>query len=131
MTKMTPIKGAVMRSNVVGKHVLGWLPGFAILEYTGRRTGREIRTPVKVFRHDGDRVIALTYGPDVQWVRNVQASGRCVLRIRGHAYPMVDPAVVTDASLRLLPAYVRPFMGFVGVDTFVTLHPADRTPVPG
>ena len=39
------------------------LPGFGVIIHRGRRTDRLYKTPVNVFRHDGDYVIALTYGP--------------------------------------------------------------------
>jgi hypothetical protein len=37
------------------------LPGFGVIIHRGRRTDRLYKTPVNVFRHDGDYVVALTY----------------------------------------------------------------------
>ncbi|WP_109472542.1 nitroreductase family deazaflavin-dependent oxidoreductase [Ornithinimicrobium cavernae] len=59
---------------------LGW---FVALEHAGRRTGKVHRTPLLAFR-EGDAVtIALTYGPEVQWLKNIRASGRARMLWRG------------------------------------------------
>src|ERR1700691_6442889 len=51
------------------------LPGFGILTHVGRKSGRVYRTPVNVFRASEGFLIALTYGRESEWVRNVIASG--------------------------------------------------------
>ena len=55
------------------------LPSFGVVVHTGRKTRRLYRTPVNVFRHAEGYVVALTYGRDADWVRNVLASGGCTL----------------------------------------------------
>ncbi len=60
------------------------LPGFARVVHAGRNSGREYRTPVLVFSKPGDFVMALTYGPNTDWVRNVLAAGGGALDMRGH-----------------------------------------------
>ena len=53
----------------------GHLPGFAVVVHRGRTSGRMYRTPVNAFRRENDYVFVMTYGPDVDWVRNVEAAG--------------------------------------------------------
>jgi deazaflavin-dependent oxidoreductase (nitroreductase family) len=72
------------------------LPGFAIVTHTGRRSGREHRTPVNLFRSGDTYVIALTYGADAQWVRNVEAAGGCEIETRGARIRLVEPRIVHD-----------------------------------
>jgi hypothetical protein len=55
------------------------LPGFGILTHVGRKSGRVYRTPVNVFGAPEGFLIALTYGRDSEWVRNVVAAGACQL----------------------------------------------------
>jgi deazaflavin-dependent oxidoreductase (nitroreductase family) len=56
---------------------------FVDLEHVGRASGTVRHTPLMAFR-DGERVtVALTYGSRVQWLRNVEAAGRCRMTI-GH-----------------------------------------------
>jgi deazaflavin-dependent oxidoreductase (nitroreductase family) len=92
-----PLPKRLARFNLhVTNRVLGpfarRLPGFAVLAHVGRRSGRVRHTPVNLFR-DGDRyVIALTYGADSQWVRNVLAAGAVDIETRGAlARPRTDP----------------------------------------
>src|SRR3954465_13183541 len=75
-----------------------WLPGFAILSYRGRKSGRTYRTAINLFRHGDTYVFALTYGSDVQWVRNVLAAGEADAVIRRHTVHLVDPEVFVDPS---------------------------------
>ena len=83
------------------------LPGFAILTHHGRKSGRVYTTPVNVFRRGGDYVFLLTYGSDVQWVKNVLAVGSCSIETRGRVVELVDPELVTDPDLEPAPPPVR------------------------
>jgi deazaflavin-dependent oxidoreductase (nitroreductase family) len=102
----------------------GRLPGFGILTHEGRMTGRTYRTPINVFERGGHYVFFLTYGSDVQWVKNVFATGRCSLRTRGRDVTLVDPELSTDAELRIAPPFVRSIGRFVGMTQFVRMRAA-------
>ena len=108
-------------TNRVTGGIAGVLPGFAIVVHRGRRTGREYRTPVNAFHRPGGYVIAMTYGPDSQWVRNVLAQGGCVLRVRGRRVEVGGARMVHDPSRRAVPAPVRPILSALGVDDFLEL----------
>lgn len=69
-----------------------------VLEHVGRRTGTVRRTPLMAFRHGGTVTVALTYGPDVEWLRNVRAAGACRMLMSGRVLRLgpprsLDPAV--------------------------------------
>jgi deazaflavin-dependent oxidoreductase (nitroreductase family) len=92
------------------------------VSHTGRRSGRVYRTPVNLFR-DGDRyVIALTYGSDSQWVRNVLAAGAVDIETRGRRLHLVAPEVVRDAERSLVPEPIRPLLGLARVSDFMLLR---------
>ena|SRR5262245_38778169 len=93
--------------NPITRRFAGWLPGFGILEYRGRKSGRILRTPVNAFHQGSSYVFALTYGADVDWVKNVMAAGGCTLRTRGREVALVDPQLFVDPSRRLMPPLVR------------------------
>ena len=57
-------------TNRISRPLARRLPGFGVVVHTGRKSGREYRTPVNVFPRDGGYVIALTYGRNGEWVRN-------------------------------------------------------------
>ena len=76
---------------VINKHVTNrffllfarWLPPFAIVNHRGRRSGRRYRTPILAFPTETGFVFALTYGRDVDWVRNLMASDSGRLEYKG------------------------------------------------
>src|ERR1700733_7016775 len=70
------------------------LPGFGILTHVGRKSGRVYRTPVNVFRAPEGFLIALTYGRESEWVKNVVAAGDCRLETQGVRYRLLEPTVV-------------------------------------
>jgi hypothetical protein len=59
------------------------LPGFGIFTHVGRKSGKVDRTPVNVFRAPEGFLIALTYGRDSEWVKNVSAAEGASLRLAG------------------------------------------------
>ena len=97
-------------------------PGFGLLEYRGRASGRAYRTPINPFRRGDFYVFALTYGSDVQWVKNVLAAGGCTLRTRGRAVRLVEPEVLVDPSRRLMPRLVRIVLRFNRVTEFLRMR---------
>jgi deazaflavin-dependent oxidoreductase (nitroreductase family) len=100
------------------------LPGFAIVHHVGRKSGRKYANPVNLFR-DGDRyAIALTYGADSQWVRNVMAAGEATVVTRGRTIKLVDPEVVHDPTRARVPAPIRPILGALRVSDFMVLRRA-------
>jgi deazaflavin-dependent oxidoreductase (nitroreductase family) len=97
------------------------LPGFGVVVHRGRKSGREYATPVNVFAAPGGYVIALTYGSESDWVKNVVATGGCVLVTRGRTRRLTTPTIVRDDRQRPLPRPVRPFLGFMRVTEFLRL----------
>jgi deazaflavin-dependent oxidoreductase (nitroreductase family) len=105
---MWRLRPAVARFvNPVLRPLAGWLPAFGVVEHRGRRSGKVYRTPVNVFRRDRNVLFVLTYGSDAQWVRNVVAAGGCTLHTRGRNLELVEPEVVYDPGLSLVPGFAR------------------------
>jgi deazaflavin-dependent oxidoreductase (nitroreductase family) len=102
----------------------GWIPGFGILAHRGRRTGRSYRIPINVFRRGDDFVFFLTYGADVEWVKNVFAAGTCTLRTRGRNVTLVGPELITDPERRLAPLPARAVGRLIGASQFVRMRRA-------
>jgi len=105
--------------NPVIRRVAHRLPGFCVATYRGRTSGRVYRIPLNVFRRGARYVFALTYGPDVQWVKNVQAAGRCDIETRGRHVALVQPRMEVDPLARDMPIPVRQFLRVTGVDHFL------------
>jgi deazaflavin-dependent oxidoreductase (nitroreductase family) len=98
--------------NPVTRLFAGRLPGFAILAHVGRRSGRTFSMPINVFRRDDHYLFALTYGAEVDWLKNVLAAGGCQIRTGGRVVRLVEPEVVFDPELRLVSRLARPILRF-------------------
>jgi deazaflavin-dependent oxidoreductase (nitroreductase family) len=108
--------------NPFTRRFAGRLPGFGMLTYVGRRSGRVYHTPLNVFRHGRDFVFALTYGADVEWVKNVLAAGGAELETGGKVVRLTDPELIRDLTRRLMPLPVRLFLGLIGVNEFLVMR---------
>jgi deazaflavin-dependent oxidoreductase (nitroreductase family) len=111
----------VFANRLIGRAVAA-TPGFGAVLHRGRRSGREYRTPVMVFRHGERFVFALPYGADADWVKNVLAAGGCELRTRGRRIPMTEPRVYADDERRDVPAPVRRALRWLGAREFLELR---------
>jgi deazaflavin-dependent oxidoreductase (nitroreductase family) len=82
---------------------------YALLEHTGRRSGRAYATPVGAFPFEDGFVVGLSYGADVDWCRNIMASGHAVVKWRGQEFALERPELIpmSAAVLQALPAYFR------------------------
>jgi deazaflavin-dependent oxidoreductase (nitroreductase family) len=103
-----------------------WLPGFAIVRHVGRRSGRRYETPMNVFRHGDHYYFALTYGSDVDWLKNVLVAGGCEIRTRGGIVHLREPELFRDEQLAFLPWPARLVERWNGVSEALRMRIADR-----
>ena len=97
------------------------LPGFGVVVHRGRRSGKTYRTPVNVFPRPGGCVVALTYGPESEWVKNVLAAGGCEIELRGRTFRFSHPRLLHDRDRRATPRPVRLVLGLLHVEDFLDL----------
>jgi deazaflavin-dependent oxidoreductase (nitroreductase family) len=127
-----PLPRSVARFNRrITNRVLGplarVLPSFGIITHHGRRSGRAYHTPVNVFRQRDGLLVALTYGPESDWVRNVLAAGGCTLQTRGHTLRLGNPRILHDPTHRAVPRILRP-LGRLGAKDTCTVAENARLP---
>lgn len=108
-------------TNRLALKVASRLPGFAIVLHTGRRSGKEYRTPVNAFLDRNGYTFALTYGSQSDWVRNVQAANGCDIVTRGQRISLIQPCIVTDPSRRWAPLAVRLILGRLDASEYLHL----------
>ena len=96
---------------------------WGVMEVRGRRSGAVRRNPV-VPHVIGDIVlIPMSYGPEVDWVKNVLAAGGGTLRYKRRDWRLVEPRLVSFGSaaarlpVRLAASYER-----MRVDAFLELR---------
>ena len=80
-------------ANPIVRLVAGRVPPLAVVHHTGRSSGRRHRTPVVAFARDDAVVIALVYGRESDWVRNVGATGGARITRRGRSEAYVEPEI--------------------------------------
>jgi deazaflavin-dependent oxidoreductase (nitroreductase family) len=107
-------------TNRVMKPFAARVGGFAVLEHTGRRSGKTYETPLNVFRGGDSIVVALTYGPDVDWLRNTRAHEASIFVIQGERVRVGRPQPLARADgYERVPRRVRAFLSALDVSEFV------------
>ena len=110
-------------SNAFMRPTAAHLPWFCVLQHVGRRSGTVRRTAMMAFHRRPDRwVMALTYGTDVRWLRNVKAAGGGRLLSQGRWFEVVEPRQFRDASRSSVPFLVRPMLAILRVSDFVEMR---------
>ena len=102
------------RVRTINKHFTNRLTGkiagkthspIALLMHVGRHSGKAYATPIMAERSQKGFIFALTYGPNVDWYKNVQAAGKCGLRWHGREYDLQNPQRLDPASGRMAFPY--------------------------
>lgn len=90
-------------TNPLFRPISGFVPLWSILEHTGRKSGKTYRTPVTAFSTPDGVAVALVYGPDRDWVKNLTAAGGGRVKMYGRTFSVTDPRVVptTEATALL------------------------------
>ena len=123
-----PIPRSVARfnrrvTNPLQRHWADRLPGFGLLEHTGRTSGRTYSTPLNVVRTSSGFTIVVAYGEHSDWLRNVLAADGADLTDRGKRYVLTEPRLVRgDAAAALLPRFARAYSHAVGTESVLTVE---------
>ena len=114
-------------TNKVAVHLAGHA-SFVELEHVGRRSGRVYRVPLNAFRTGDTITVALTYGPRVDWLRNVRAAGGCRVRTGGEILRTGAPVdLPSGVGLARMPLPVRAVLRLLRVDHFVEMPVLEST----
>ena len=102
---------------------------FAVIKHVGRRSGKLYETPL-IAQPMGERfVFALTYGPNVDWYRNILAAGECTLLRRGKEYHLENPVTLSqDDGLLAFPRVLKSVLRFNKVDHYFSMTIMGKKP---
>ena len=115
-------------TNPVLRPLAARLPAFGVVVHRGHVSGRLYRTPVTTFPSEGGFLIALTYGRDVDWVRNVLAADGCRLIHRGRPVDLVDPRILPlQRHAGDIPAWIRGILRLLRVNEVLRLRSSSAT----
>jgi len=108
-------------TNRISRPLAGWLPGFAVIVHRGRKSDAEYRTPVNAWLGDNDVIVALTYGRNTDWLKNLTvAIGGEVIAGR-RTYRVGRPQLIGREGMSRMPAIARPLLRAIDVDEFALL----------
>lgn len=81
---------------------------YSLVYHRGRRSGKEYSTPVFAAVRNEYIYIPLPYGANTDWILNVQAKGKCDVKIKSKLYSSTNPEIV-DATMALpvFPSILR------------------------
>ena len=71
------------------------MPAWAVLRHRGRKSGRQYAVPVAVIATETTFIIALPWGPETDWLRNVRAADGCTIRWKGADFECTQPVLVS------------------------------------
>ncbi|NKY36917.1 nitroreductase family deazaflavin-dependent oxidoreductase [Nocardia speluncae] len=69
------------------------LPGYAVVEHIGRKSGKRYEAPVRVFRNGDVMAVVLLHG-ETDWARNIATAGEATLHHRRATVPLRDPRII-------------------------------------
>jgi deazaflavin-dependent oxidoreductase (nitroreductase family) len=100
-----------------------------IVYHVGRRSGHSYTTPVVIMPVPNGFDIPLTYGPNVDWCRNILAAGQCTMLWHGNNYTVVEPALMNaeDVIEELSPIRQK-VVRTIGVKNVLKVRIAAITP---
>ena len=113
-------------TNRIARRFAGRIRPFAIVEHVGRTSGAAYRTPVMVFRSGDTFAIALTYGPNAEWARNVLKAGMCSLAYGGHRLSLTGPRLTSLAEVRVIPRPIRIVLRLINAESVLLLQRSER-----
>jgi deazaflavin-dependent oxidoreductase (nitroreductase family) len=113
-------------ANPVIRQFAGKIAPLAIVEHRGRKSGKPYRTPVMAFPDGDEMTIALTYGAEVDWVKNVLAEGSCTVDYRSRTYRLTDPKPVHGSAPEAIPRLIRSILRLLRVGDFLQFRIVDE-----
>jgi deazaflavin-dependent oxidoreductase (nitroreductase family) len=133
-TKSPPVLNTVRRISRATKPTVLKSAGTAgsptsVVRHVGRVSGKEYDTPITAVPTDSGFVIALPYGPNTDWLKNVLASGAATIVIDGETVAVDRPQVVSrETGERDLPAGAARALRIFGVDECLRLRRTEDAP---
>ena len=96
-----------------------------VVVHVGRSFGTAYQTPLDAHPTKDGYVLVVRYGPDSDWVQNIQASGTATLRVDGREHRLVSPRLVSQQeAIDQLDSSFEPDADFLRAEHYLLLdHP--------
>jgi deazaflavin-dependent oxidoreductase (nitroreductase family) len=127
--KLSPVLDAVRRMNrsVTNPRVMRTAGSAgeqtSVIHHIGRKSGRAYATPVDVIPTRTGFLIALPYGKQADWLRNVLAAGSATVITNGDRLEVDAPTIVATADVAdIIPSRTMRTLRLFGVDECLHLE---------
>jgi deazaflavin-dependent oxidoreductase (nitroreductase family) len=127
--KLSPVLDAVRRMNrsVTNPRVMRTAGSAgeqtSVIHHIGRKSGRAYATPVDVIPTRTGFLIALPYGKQADWLRNVLAAGSATVVTDGDRLEVDAPTIVATADVAdIIPSRTMRTLRLFGVDECLHLE---------
>ena len=99
----------------------------SVVYHIGRHTGRTYRTPVLASFVDETIIIPLSYGENVDWLRNTLAHDGCEIVRKNKRISAINPEVIDSATaFAILPETRRKLFERSKVDLYLRLQAIEK-----
>lgn len=122
-------RGDPLARKIAGTRLGSLYFNLSSLKHVGRRSGREYVTFLAAYPLGDGFVFALAYGPDVDWCRNIMATGTCTLTWKGHEYALEKPEIIPiSEAWEAYPLSARLFIMAGGMKQCLWVHRQREVP---
>ncbi len=130
--KVRPVQDAVRRMNraTLNRRVMQTAgqpgAGASVIHHVGRTSGASYMTPIGAVESEDGFVVALPYGTNADWLKNVLAAGSTVLDFEGDTYEIDYLELVPAEEANVyFPVSSQRVHRLFGVDDFLLLRRAE------
>jgi deazaflavin-dependent oxidoreductase (nitroreductase family) len=96
---------------------------YSLVFHIGRRSGKDYSTPVVATKRDEFIFIPLPYGANTDWFLNVQAKGKCNVKIKGKLFSSTNPEIVDSTiALSAFPSTLRRAFERASINQYLRLR---------
>ena len=95
---------------------------FAVIHHVGRKSGAHYTTPVIAIQKDYGFLLALTYGKQVDWYKNVMKVGSCEVEQKGIIHTITTITPVEDVQYyKYFPKPLSFMLKIMGIKYYLTM----------
>jgi deazaflavin-dependent oxidoreductase (nitroreductase family) len=128
-TAVTQLNKRLLNKALVHLAGHGW---FVEVEHVGRRSGHTYRVPIMAFDGGDVVTVALTYGPQVDWLANLRAAHGGRMHLRSQLLTLGEPRdLPEDEGRARMPQPPRAMLPVLGCHDYVEIPVLERTPFTG
>lgn len=99
---------------------------FAIVHHVGRKSKKKYENPIIAIPRDYGFLLALTYGDQVDWYKNVLAAGSCEIEQHGKIYKITKIESINDINMyKQFPKPLNLVLKLMNIHYYVQMYYED------